>query len=58
VYTVRHTPKTIVITGGTGLQIAINGVDTGLAAGVFKLGVGETIAISYDAVPATAIFAE
>ncbi|HTD55863.1 MAG TPA: hypothetical protein VK670_10810, partial [Silvibacterium sp.] len=29
VYTVRHTPKTIVITGGTGLQIAINGVDTG-----------------------------
>ena len=58
VYTVRHTPKTIVITGGTGLQIAINGVDTGLAAGVFKLGVGETIAISYDTVPTTAIFAE
>jgi hypothetical protein len=58
VYTVRHTPKTIVVTGGIGLQIAINGVDTGLAAGVFKLGVGETIAISYDAAPATAIFAE
>jgi len=58
VYTVRHTPKTIVTTSGTGLQIAINGVETGLAAGVFKLGVGETIAISYDAAPATAIFAE
>jgi hypothetical protein len=58
VYTVRHTPKTIVITSGIGLQIAINGVDTGLAAGVFKLGVGETIAISYDLVPTTAIFAE
>jgi Pectinesterase len=58
VYTVRHTPKTIVVTGGIGLQIAVNGVDTGLAAGVFKLGVGETIAISYNVVPATAIFAE
>jgi hypothetical protein len=58
VYTVRHTPKTIVVTGGIGSQIAINGVDTGLAAGVFKLGVGETVAISYDAVPTTAIFAE
>lgn len=58
VYTVRHTPKTIIVTSGAGSQIAINGVDTGLAAGVFKLGVGETIAISYDAAPATAIFAE
>jgi hypothetical protein len=58
VYTVRHTPKTIVVTNGTVLQIAINGVDTGLTAGVFKLGIGETIAISYDVAPTTAIFAE
>ena len=58
VYTVRHTPKTIVVTNGTVLQIAINGVDTGLTAGVFKLGIGETIAISYDDAPTTAIFAE
>jgi hypothetical protein len=58
VYTVRHTPKTIVVTNGTVLQIAINGVDTGLTAGVFKLGIGETIAIGYDVAPTTAIFAE
>jgi hypothetical protein len=57
-YTVRHTPKTIVVTNGTVLQIAINGADTGLTAGVFKLGIGETIAISYADAPTTAIFAE
>jgi Right handed beta helix region len=37
VYTVRHSPKTIVVTGGDLSQITINGVDTGLIAGVFKL---------------------
>jgi hypothetical protein len=58
VYTVRHTPKTIIVTGGTVSQITINEVDTGLVAGVFKLGIGEIIAISYDVVPTTAIFAE
>jgi hypothetical protein len=58
VYTVRHSSKTIVVTNGTVLQIAINGVDTGLTAGVFKLGIGETIAIGYDVAPTTAIFAE
>jgi hypothetical protein len=58
VYTVRHTSKTIVVTNGTEVEIAINGVDTGLAAGVFKLGIGETIAITYAVAPATAIFVE
>jgi hypothetical protein len=58
VYTVRHTPKTIVVNGDTILQININGVDTGLTGGVFKLGVGETIAINYDVAPITAVFAE
>jgi hypothetical protein len=58
VYTVRHSPKTIVSTGGTVSQITINGVGTGLLAGVFKLGIGETIAITYDVAPITAIFVE
>jgi len=59
VYTVRHSPKTIVVTGGDVSQITINGVDTGLTAGVFKLGIGETIAVTYDTlVPTAAIFAE
>jgi Right handed beta helix region len=58
VYTVRQTPKTIILTGGTVTQITINEVITGLVTGVFKLGIGETISISYDVVPTTAIFAE
>jgi hypothetical protein len=58
VYTVRHTPKTIIVTGGTVSQITINELNTGLVAGVFKLGIGETIAINYDVAPTTAIFAE
>jgi hypothetical protein len=59
VYRVRHSPKTIVVTGGDLSQITINGVDTGLIAGVFKLGIGETIAITYDTqIPTSAVFAE
>jgi hypothetical protein len=58
IYTVRHTPKTIVVTNGAVSQITINGLNTGLTAGVFKLGIGETIAISYDVVSTTAIFGE
>ena len=58
-YTVRHSAKTIVVAGGDVSQILINGANIGLTAGAFKLGVGETIAIAYDAlVPATAVFAE
>jgi Right handed beta helix region/Pectinesterase len=58
-YTIRHSPKTIVVTGGDVSQITINGVDTGLIGGVFKLGIGETIAVTYGALaPTTAIFAE
>jgi len=59
VYTVRHSPKTIVVTGGDLSQITINGVDTGLTAGVFKLGISETIAVTYDTlIPTSAVFAE
>jgi hypothetical protein len=59
VYTVRHSPKTIVVTGGDLSQITINGVDTGSVAGVFKLGIGETIAITYGTrIPTSAVFAE
>jgi hypothetical protein len=47
-YTVRHTPKTVVITGGEVSQLLINGTDAGSTAGTFKLGVGETIAITYS----------
>jgi hypothetical protein len=59
VYTIRHTPKTIVVTGGDVSQILIDGAEAGSTAGTFKLGVGETIAIAYGAsAPATLIFAE
>ncbi len=58
-YTVRHTPKTIVVTGGDVSQIVINGANAGSTAGTFKLAVGETIAITYSAsAPTTAVFAE
>jgi hypothetical protein len=52
-YTVRQSAKTIIVTGGTGTQIAIDGTATGLAAGVFKLGVGETIMVTYSSTPAS-----
>jgi hypothetical protein len=59
VYTIRHTPKTIVVTGGDVSLILINGADAGSTAGTFKLGVGETIAINYSiSPPATLVFAE
>jgi hypothetical protein len=59
VYTIRHSPKTIVVTGGDVSQITINGVDTGLTAGAFKLGIGEAIAVTYGTLaPTAAIFAE
>ena len=58
-YTVRHTPKTVVVTGGDVTQILINGADAGSTAGTFKLGVGETIAINYStSAPMTRVFAE
>jgi hypothetical protein len=59
VYTVRHSPKTIVVSGGDVSQIAINGTITGLLASVFKLGIGETIAITYaTSAPVTAVYSE
>lgn len=58
-YAVRHTPKTIVVSGGDVVGIQIDGADTGSKAGAFKLGVGETIAIVYNAsAPSTLVFAE
>jgi Right handed beta helix region/Pectinesterase len=58
-YTVRHTAKSIVVTGGDVSQILINGADAGSTAGAFKLGVGEAITITYNtSAPATLVFAE
>jgi hypothetical protein len=59
IYTVRHTPKTITITAGDVSQIRINGADAGSIAGTYKLGVGETIAVTYNnSPPATLVFTE
>jgi len=59
VYTVRHTPKTIVVTSGDVSQILINGANTGSTTGAFKLSVGEMIAITYNtSAPMTLVFAE
>jgi len=59
VYRVCHTPKTIVISRGDVSKIVVNGADTGARSGTFKLGVGETIAVTYgNAAPDTLVFAE
>ena len=50
--------KTIIITGGIGTRIAIDGTATGLAAGVFKLGIGETITVTYHSPPTSTVSAD
>ena len=57
-YTVRQSPKTIIIAGGPGTQITIDGTPTGLSAGVFKLGTGETIAVTYGSSPTSHVSAD
>jgi hypothetical protein len=57
-YTVKQSPKTIIITGGVGTQIAIDGTPTGLSGGVFKLGIGETITVAYSSPPTTTVSAD
>jgi hypothetical protein len=59
VYVVRETPKTIVVSGGSVSRILIDGANCGATAGSFKLGVGESIAITFSgAAPATQVFGE
>jgi hypothetical protein len=57
-YTVRQSAKTIIITGGVVTQIAIDGTPTGLSAGVFKLGIGETIMVTYSSTPTSRVSAD
>jgi hypothetical protein len=57
-YTVRQSPKTIIITGGAVTQIAIDGIPIALLVGVFKLGIGETIAVTYSSLPITKVVAD
>jgi hypothetical protein len=57
-YTVRQSPKTIIITGGAVTQLAIDGTPTGFSAGVFKLGIGETIAVTYSSTPTSKVSAD
>ncbi len=58
VYTVRQSPKTIVVANGNVSDIAIDGMPTGTSAGAFKLGLGESIAITFTAAPTTAVWSE
>ena len=57
-YTVRQSAKTIIITGGSVTEIEIDGAPTGLSAGVFKLGIGETIVVTYDSSPTSRVVAD
>jgi hypothetical protein len=57
-YTIRQSPKTVIITGGAVTQLAIDGTPTGLTAGVFKLGIGETIAVTYSSAPLSRVSAD
>jgi hypothetical protein len=58
VYIVRQTPKTIIIAQGDVTDIVIDGTSTGVSTGAFKLGIGETIAITYSSAPTTTVWAE
>jgi len=58
VYTVRHSPKTVIVTQGNVSEIVIDGTLTGVSMGIFKLGIGETIAITFTSPPAVAVWAE
>jgi len=59
VYQARHSPKTVTVAGGDVSGIAINGSPAGVTAGAFKLGIAETIAITYSGTaPSTRLFAE
>jgi hypothetical protein len=57
-YTVKQSPKTIIIAGGSVTQIAIDGIPTDLPVGVFKLGIGETIAVTYSSTPTSRVAAD
>jgi Right handed beta helix region len=57
-YTIRQSPKTIIISGGAVTQLAVDGTPTGLTAGVFKLGIGETIAVTYSSTPLSRVSAD
>jgi hypothetical protein len=50
-YTVRQRPKTVIVAKGQVIDIAIDGTPTSLSAGVFKLRIGETIAVTYSLTP-------
>lgn len=55
-YTNRHSPKTFTVTGGTVSQITINGISSaGAIGGVFTLGVGDTINITYSSAPTVVV---
>lgn len=51
VYTVKQTPKTVIVGGGTITTIYIDGVDTGLTAGVFRLARNQTIRVDWTVQP-------
>jgi hypothetical protein len=39
-------------------QVAIDGTPTGLSGGVFKLGISETIAVTYSSAPTSTVSAD
>lgn len=57
-WTNRFTSKTITVTGGTVSSISINGSASVGTSGMFKLGVGETINITYSVAPTVTVRAE
>jgi hypothetical protein len=58
IYAVGQSPKTISITGGSVTEIDIDGTSTGLSVGVFKLGIAETIAVTYSSLPTNTVVAD
>lgn len=44
-------PVTVYVTGGTVTEIAVNGVNTGLDAGTFRVPAGGSITLTYSVAP-------
>ena len=54
-YTNVHSPKNYTITGGTVSLVEINGISATAVGGVFKLGIGDTIKITYSVAPTVVV---
>jgi hypothetical protein len=58
VYTNRYTPKMVLISGGSGVNVAINGFTIPFSGGQINLGIGDSIQFNYQVAPMAKVFGE